>query len=214
MKKTKIGLGVFLAVALIGSFLFGTVHAQGVLPTIWEDVWFKLNVAVKGYERNLNGTPDWVPDNGKFTAFLHIRTGAGAYNDPDPLIQGDEWYAADLYYNDDTGPQIRYVPLNLINGTAPLDILIYSSWGTGSAASGTLESIRFMARLTGTMDKTGTFLQKGKFKSLAGSHTKLDPNPANPMYEGAGLTITGSLIIPFTFCKSTKNQQYPPCLLP
>jgi hypothetical protein len=65
-----------------------------------------------------------------------------------------------------------------------------------------------MARLTGTMDKTGTFLQKGKFKSLAGSHTKLDPGTQT--YQGAGLTITGSLIIPATFCTG-KNLGTPPC---
>ena len=207
MKKAKIGLGVFLTVALIGSFLFGTVHAQGVDPTIWQDAWFKLSVAVKGFERNLNGTPDWLPDNGKFTAFLHI----GTWTEPTlGTIEGDESYAANLYYYDeDTAVwQDRPVPLNRIHGN-PLDILIYSSWGTGSAATGNLESIRFMGRITGKLDKSGSFLQTAKFKSLAGSHTKLDS--VNLIYQGAGLTITGNLIIPETFCKGD-NLTTPPCL--
>jgi len=209
MKKAKIGLGVFLGVILIGSFFFSTVHAQVVDYTIWEDTWFKLNVAVKGYERNLGGPPpDWLPDNGKFTAFLHI----GAWTDPSPLIEGDESYAANLYYYDeDAGVWLNrtLTALSRVHGN-PLDLLVYSNWGTGSAASGILESIRFMGRITGKLDKAGTSLQTAKFKSLAGSHTKLDS--ATQTYQGAGLTITGSLIIPATFCLSTKNQQYPPCL--
>jgi hypothetical protein len=67
-----------------------------------------------------------------------------------------------------------------------------------------------MGLITGTMDKTGTILQKAKFKSTAGSHTMLDP--VNQVYYGLGLTVTGNLIIPDTFCSKTTNQQYPPCL--
>jgi hypothetical protein len=209
MKKAKIGLGVFLGVILIGSLFFSTVHAQ-VDYTIWEDTWFKLNVAVKGYERNLGGTPDWLPDNGKFTAFLHI----GVWTDPDGSIEGDEFYAANLYYYDeDTAAWLNrtlFPGLSRVHGN-PLDILVYSSWGTGSVASGTLESIRFMARITGKLDKTGNLAPTSKLKSLAGSHTKLDPlNPLGPLYQGAGLTITGSLIIPATFCTVKKNQTVPP----
>jgi len=208
MKKVKIGLGVFLAVVLFGSSFFSTVHAQ-VLYTIWEDTWFKLNVAVKGYERNLGGTPDWLPDNGKFTAFLHI----GAWTDPNPSIEGDESYVANLYYYDEdiAGWQNRPVPLGRIHGN-PLDILIYTGWGTGSAASGNVESIRFMGRITGKLDKTGTLAPTSKFKSLAGSHTKLDS--ATQTYQGAGLTITGSLIIPADFCSKSANLTTPPCTTP
>jgi hypothetical protein len=208
MKKAKIGLGVFLAVALIGSFFFNTVHAQ-VLYTIWEGTWFKLSVAVKGYERHLNGTPDWLSDNGKFTAFLHI----GTWNDPNPLIEGDESYAANLYYYDeDTAVWLNrpLAALSRVHGN-PLDLLVYSSWGTGTAATGNLESIRFMARITGKLDKNGILAPTSKFKSLAGSHTKLDS--VNLIYQGAGLTITGSLIIPATFCtgKNVTVPPLPPC---
>ena len=74
MKKLKKGLGAFLAVAFIGSLFSSAVRAQGADYTIWQGQWFKINIVTKGYERNIGGTPDWKPLNGRFTAFLNIVT--------------------------------------------------------------------------------------------------------------------------------------------
>jgi hypothetical protein len=41
MKKVRIGLGVFVAAVLIGSFFLSTAHAQ-VDYTIWEGRWLKV----------------------------------------------------------------------------------------------------------------------------------------------------------------------------
>lgn len=208
MKKVKIGLGVFLTVVLIGSFFFSTVHAQVVPYTIWEGAWFKINVVVKGYERNLGGTPNWLPNNGRFTAFVHV----GTWNDPNGSIAGDETFAAEIHtYDEDTGWQIMPVFLHRIHGNAQ-DFIIWSNYIKGDVATGTGETIRFIARITGRMDKDGIFMQTGTFKSLAGSHIKMDPlDPLGPMYEASGLALTGNLIIHDTFCKSKTNLQYPPC---
>ena len=194
MKRVKIGLGVFWAATLIGGFFSGTVHAQ-VPHTVWEGAWFKINVAV--YKPNLGRTPNWLPNNAHFTAFLHI----GTWTDPPGSIEGDETFDAAIHYNNDTGWQIMPVTLNrihCIHGN-PLDIIISSNNITADVATGQ-ETIRFMARIRGKINKAGTSLRTGTFKSLEGSHPKLDP-----------LVMTGDLIIPTTFCNSNTNQKYPPC---
>ncbi len=208
MKKVKMGFGVFLAAILIGSFFSSTVHAQ-VLYTVWEGAWFKINLVSKGYERNLAGTPDWSPLNGRLTAFLNI----GAWNDPNGSIEGDETFAAEIYFYDDGGLGWQNMPviLNRIHGN-PLDIFVWSQTDTGSIAAGHGERIGFLARITGKMDKTVASLKTGTFKSLAGYLVELNPDDSlGPLYEVSGLTMTGNLIIPATFCKSKTNQQYPPC---
>jgi hypothetical protein len=209
MKKMKIGLGVFLAVVFIGSFFFNTVHAQ-VSYTIWEDAWFKINMVSKGYERNFGGTPDWLPLNEKFAAFINI----GTWTDPNGSIEGDEIFDAGIYYYDDdtAGWQNISVIFHRIHGN-PLDIFIWSQTDDGDISVGNGLRITFLARITGKMDRAGTSLQTGKFKTLAGYVIEMDPlDPISPLYEPSDLTMTGNLIIPATFCKSTKNQQYPPCL--
>ncbi len=208
MKKVKIGLGVFVAAVLIGSFFFSTAHAQGPDYTDWEGTWFKINMVIKGYEKNPAPTPAWLPVNGRLTAFVNI----GTYSDPPGSIEGDETFDAVIHYNDDdTGWKQLLVTLNRVHGN-PLDILIWSQTDTGTIATGSGERVAFVARITGKMDKTGTFLQTGTFKSLAGSLIELAPiDPEGPLYQASGITMTGNLIIPSTFCKSTMNQQYPPC---
>ncbi len=209
MKKVKIGLGVFLAVLLIGSLFFSTVHAL-VPYTIWQETWFKINIVVKGYERNMPGPPDWSPLNGRFTAFMKIVT----WNDPNPLIEGDETFAAEIHFYDDDVQkwESKPVTLNRIHGN-PLDIFIWSQTDDGDIATGSGKRIAFLARITGKTDKTGASLQTGTFKSLTGYNIEMDPSdPLGPLYEPSALTMTGNLIIPATFCKSKTNQQYPPCL--
>jgi hypothetical protein len=214
MKKVKIRLGVFLAVVLIGSFFFSTVHAQ-VPYTVWEGAWFKLTIVSKGYERNLVGTsPVWKPLNGRFTAFMRI----GTWTDP-TATEGDETFSADIYFYDEDVPGWQALPviLNRIHGTS-LDIFIRCARITGDLSTGTGETLRFLGRTTGKMNKAGTALQTGTFKSLAGSHVQMDPlDPLGPLYEVSGLTITGNLIFPIppgTFCKSKANQLLPPCTTP
>ena len=92
-------------------------------------------------------------------------------------------------------------------------MLIWSQTDTGNIAAGNGERNAFLARITGKMDRTGTFLQTGTFKTFAGLLVEVYPpsDPDGPLYHGSALTMTGNLIIPATFCKSTKNQQYPPC---
>ena len=208
MKKVKIGLGVFLAVVLIGGFFLTPAHA--VVPyTIWEDTWFKINVVAKGYERNSGGTPDWLPLNGRFTAFMNI----GIWNDPNASIEGDETFAAEIHFYDDDLQLWQSTPVTLhrIHGN-PLDIFIWSQTDDGDIATGTGKRIAFLARITGKMNKDGIHLQTGTFKSLAGYIIEMDPDdPLGPLYEPSSLTMTGNLIIPDTFCKSKTNQQYPPC---
>jgi hypothetical protein len=210
MKKVKIGFGVFLAVALIGSFFFSTVHAQPY--TVWEGAWFKLTIVSKGYERNIGGTPDWKPLNGRFTAFMKI----GTWTDP-TATEGDETFGADIFYYDEdiVGWQSMPVTLHRIHGNS-LDIFIWCASITGDLSTGTGDTLRFLARITGKMNKAFTSLQTGSFKSLAGSHVQMDPlDPLGPLYEASGLTITGNLIFPIlpgTFCKSKANQLLPPCL--
>ena len=209
MKKVKIGLGVFLAVVLIGGFFLTPAHA--VVPyTIWEDTWFKINVVAKGYERNSGGTPDWLPLNGRFTAFMNI----GIWNDPNASIEGDETFAAEIHFYDDDAQKWQIMPVTLhrIHGTS-LDIFVWSQTDDGDIATGSGKRIAFLARITGKMDKNVVSLQTGTFKSLAGYNIEMDPlDSLGPLYEPSGLTMTGNLIIPATFCKSKTNQQYPPCL--
>jgi len=211
MKKVKIGLGVFLAAVLIGSFFLSPAHA--VVPyTIWEDTWFKINIVAKGYERNMPGPPDWLPLNGRFTAFMNIVT----WNDPNGSIEGDETFAAEIHFYDDDAQKWQIMPVTLhrIHGTS-LDIFVWSQTDDGDIATGSGKRIAFLARITGKMDKNGVSLQTGTFKSLAGYNIEMDPDPLDslgPLYEPSGLTMTGNLIIPATFCKSKTNQQYPPCL--
>ncbi len=206
MKKVKIGLGVFLAVVFIESFFFSPAHAE-VPYTIWQDTWFKINIVAKGYERNIFGTPEWQPLNGRLTAFMNI----GTWNDPNALIEGDETFAAVIHYNDDAGWQPVPVTLHRIHGNA-LDIFIWSQTDDDNIATGSGKRIAFLARITGKMNKDGIHLQTGTFKSLAGYIIEMDPlDPLGPLYEPSGLTMTGNLIIPGTFCKSKTNEQYPPC---
>jgi len=209
MKKVKVGLGVFLAVVLIGSFFLSPVHAE-VPYTIWQNTWFKINIVAKGYERNIFGTPEWLPLNGRFTAFINI----GTWNDLNALIEGDETFAADIYtYDEVTGWQNPPIPvfLHRIHGNA-LDIFVWSQTDDGDIATGSGKRIAFLARITGKMNKDGIHLQTGTFKSLAGYIIEMDPDdPLGPLYEPSSLTMTGNLIIPETFCKSKTNQQYPPC---
>jgi len=208
MKKVKIGLGVFLAAIFIGSFFLSTVHAQGVDYTIWEGTWLKVGTNFKGYERNFAGPPDWLPANERFTVFVNIF----AWNDPDATPNsGDEFFNAMLWVYDygaiPPAWQSMPIALNYIHGT-PLDLLIWSQNDQGDITTGTGERLAFSARIKGTMDRTGTFLQTATFKCLGGYFVEMDP--ADPIYQAAGVTMTGTLI-PATFCNSLTNQQYPPC---
>ena len=206
MRGEKTILGVLVIAVLITCFGFSAVHAQ-VPYTIWEGTWFKTNLVFKGYDRNLGGTPDWLPDNGKTSLFFHI----GTWTDPNGSIEGDETFAAEVYhYDKDTGWEITPLNLHRIHGN-PLDIFIWSQIDTGDFATGNFttgvgQRITFLARISGKMDKAGTSLQKGTFKTLAGYEIQLEP-----FYYVSGDTITGNLIIPATFCTSKTNQQYPPC---
>ena len=218
MKKVKIGLGVFVAAVLIGSFFFSTAHAQGPDYTIWEGTWFKVNTNFKGYERNLAGPPDWFTANERFTTFVRI----GTYNDPSGLIEGDETFDAEIWYYDDTpappgwGPMVPLtgwvsmpVVFNRMHGN-PLDLIIWSQTDQGDITTGNGERLAFTARITGKMDRTATFLQTASFKCLGGYLVEMDP--ADPFYQASGVTMTGTLV-PATFCRSTANQGTPPCRL-
>ncbi len=66
------------------------------------------------------------------------------------------------------------IALHRIHGN-PLDIFFWSASVKGDPVTGTAEIIRFMIRIKGKMDRTGTFLQSGKLQSLAGSHMNMDP---------------------------------------
>jgi hypothetical protein len=205
--RTKAGIGVLIVAVLVSCLVFSTVHAQ-VTYTIWQGSWFKINLVSKGYERNIGGTPEWSPLNGRFTAFLNI----GAWTDPGGP-EGNETFAADIIYSDEAGGW-TYVPVTLhrIHGN-PLDIFIWSQTDNGNIAAGTGSRIGFLARISGKLDKAGTSLQTGTFKSLAGYNIEMNPtDPLGPLYEPMSLTMTGTLIIPATFCKSKANQNYPPCL--
>jgi hypothetical protein len=224
MKKVRIGLGVFVAAVLIGSFFFSTAHAQGVDETIWEGKWFKVNMNFKGYERNFAGPPDWSPANDRFTGFVNI----GPWTDPDGGIVGDEYFDAQIWYYDEgavptlTGsvagvPVIGgWVPIpvvfNRIHGT-PLDIVIWSQTDQGSLTDGTAgQRLAFAARISGKMDRTGAFLQTATFKCLGGYFVEMNSDLLDSIYQGSGITMTGTLI-PATFCNSPTNQQYPPCMI-
>jgi len=199
MKKVKIGLGVFVAAVLIGSFFFSTAHAQ-VGYTIWEGKWLKLNTNFKGYEKNLPGPPDWLTVNARFTMFVYILS----WNDPN--FSAEFWY-----YNDDSAAWQRVpVALHYIQGT-PLDLLIWVQNDIGDITAGDGERFAFAARVTGKMDRTGTFLQTASFKCLGGYFIEIDTiDPLDPIYQASGVTMTGGLV-PATFCNSIRNQQYPPC---
>jgi hypothetical protein len=200
MKKMKIGLGVFVAAILIGSFFFSTAHAQGVDYTVWEGRWLKVNTNFKGYERNLAGPPDWFTVNARFTMFVKIVS----WNNPG--FTADFWY-----YNDDIADwqQVTPVTLNYLHGT-PLDFLIWVE-NDGAVAQGDIDRLAFAARLSGKMNRAGTDLQTASFKCLGGYFIEKDTsNQFDPIYQLSGVTMTGTLV-PLNFCDSARNSQYPPC---
>jgi hypothetical protein len=200
MRMVKVGLSILVMAIFMSGFFSGTAHAQGVDETIWEGTWFKLNTNFKGYERNLAGSPDWFSANYRFTIFANILTWNG------PGFSAVFWY-----YDDDIADWVA-VPIDLyyIHGT-PLDLLIFAFNDQGDIFTGDGEALSFAARITGKLDKTGEALQTGKFKSLGGYFIEIDTSvPLDPIYQGSGVTMTGTLI-PANFCASPKNQQYPPC---
>jgi hypothetical protein len=138
----------------------------------------------------------------------------GTWADPNGSIEGDETFGADIFYYDEdiVGWQSMPVTLHRIHGPS-LDIFLWSQTDDGNIAAGTGQRITFLTRVTGKMDRTGTLLQTGTFKSLAGFVIEMDPDdPFGPLYEPSGLTMTGNLIIPTTFCRVKANLLSPPCL--
>ena len=205
--RAKRSIGAAVVVVVMGCFSFSAVYAQDY--TLWEGAWFQINIGSKGYERNIGGTPDWMPLNDKTTAFLRI----GTWVDPNGSIAGDETYASDMHFYEDDFATWEIMPMTLhrIHGN-PLDMFIWSQTDDGDIATGTGQRIAFVARITGKMDNTGASLQTGNFRSLGGFIVEMDASdPFGALYEPGGLTITGKLIIPETFCRSSKNQSYPPC---
>jgi hypothetical protein len=163
MRGEKTILGVLVIAVLITCFGFSEVHAQ-VPYTIWEGTWFKTNLVFKGYDRNLGGTPDWLPDNGKTSLFFHI----GTWTDPNGSIEGDETFAAEVYHNEDTGWEITPLTLHRIHGN-PLDIFIWSQIDTGDFATGNFttgvgQRITFLARIRERWTKPRPPCKKGRLK--------------------------------------------------
>jgi hypothetical protein len=208
MKKVKIGLGVFVAAVLIGSFFFSTAHAQ-VGYNVWEGRWLKLNTNFKGHERNLAGPPDWFTVNDRFTLYMNILS----WNDPDQTPNTrDEYFSADFWYYDENlaGWQSVTVALNYIHGT-PLDLLIWVQNDIADITAGDGERLAFAARISGKLARTTPTLQTASFKCLGGYFIEIDSNdPEGAIYSASGVTMTGGLV-PATFCNSPNNQQYPPC---
>jgi hypothetical protein len=199
MKKVKIGLGVFLAAVLIGSFFFSTAHAQ-VGFDVWEGRWLKVNTNFKGYERNLAGPPDWFTVNDRFTLFLNFLS----WNDPD--------FSAEFWYYDEDSARWQSVPvtLNYLHGT-PLDFLIWVE--NEGAIPPDIDKLALVARISGKLARTTPTLQTASFKCLGGYFIEKDTtsDPFDPIYAASGVTMTGTLV-PLNFCDSARNSQYPPCL--
>ena len=197
MKKVKVGLGVFLAAVLIGSFFFGTAHAQPDLSR-WQNQWFSVSGKSSGWEIE-GGATTILTSGGSIKGFLEL----GALTFPS--------LAAYLY-----GPDLNGSWELLATGSCEYmagnewDFICDLSQGGVSPFNAGIDAF---IRITGKSN-TKTVppsLKSATLKSSGGAFSgNVDPEFPNTLSIG-GITLTGKWLDLTTFCKG-KNVTTPPCL--
>ena len=202
MKKAKTGLGIFLAVVLIGSFFLSPAHAQNYPDlSMWLNQWFKVSLMLRVLHfSNIGVPPDPGQDVGRGTAYLVCTSLTPTPFNPNisPVL------SCDIFVQNEAGDwQFEDFSFNYVGG----DVSNFAGWST--IASATFENA-FTVQIKGTKKKDGT-LTGATIKTLGGYTWEIDDVPGFTGRWVGTLNFKGTWVNPATLCKSGKNPTLPPC---
>ena len=207
MKKVKIGLGVFLAVVLIGSFFFTTAHAQqNPYPdlSIWLKQWFKLSVIFQELHfSNIGVPPSPGQEVERWPGYLVCTSLNPTPYDPkiSPI------FSCNIYGpNPDGSWGVDQMSINYVAG----DVSNFAGWAE-LTVPGMLANA-FTIQINGKQKKDGTFTG-ATIKTLGGYRWELDDLPGSTERWVGSIRFSGTWVNPKTLCKPAKNSTLPPCYI-
>ena len=203
MKKVKIGLGVFLAAVLIGSFFLSPAHAQNYPDlSIWVDEWFKVSLMLQELHFSDIGVP---PDSGqqveRVTGYLVLRSLTPFNPATAPVL------TYEIYFPNGSGSwQSDTFDFNYVGG----DVSNFAGWSDSSSPSlGTA----FTMQIKGKQKKDLTFTG-ATIKTLGGYTWEIDDVPGSTERWVGTVKFNGTWVNPNTLCNKGKNPTLPPCSIP
>jgi len=205
MKKVKIGLGVFLAVVLIGSFFFSTVHAQNYPDlSIWLNQWFKVSLMLQELHfSNIGVPPDPGQEVERGTAYLLFKSLTPTPFDPNvsPVL------AYEIHVPNEEGEWQSYsFDFNYVGG----DVSNFAGW---SDVSSPILRNGFTIQIKGAQKKDKTFTG-ATIKTLGGYHSEIDDAPGSTERWVGSIKFSGTWVNTNTLCGKGKNPTLPPCNIP
>ncbi len=206
MKKAKIGLIIFGAVVLIGSFSLTSASAQeGSYPdlSIWLNQWFKISSIFQELHFSDIGVP---PDPGQEveheTSYLVLKSLTPFPFDPNisPVLRYNIYVQSD----DDGSWQPFAFDFNSVGG----NVSNFAGWSDFSSPS---LHMGFTIQIKGTQKKDGTFTG-ATIKTLGGYTLEMDVDPGDTERWVGSMKFSGTWVNRATLCKSAKNSTLPPCI--
>jgi len=204
MKKVKVGLGVFLAAVLIGSFFFSTVHAQDYPDlSIWLNQWFKASFNSQKLHFSDIGVP---PVNGQevengtiYLVFISLSQPPYDVDHP-PILSGYVYHP-----NDIGGWGVDDLSLNYVGG----NVSNFAGWS--EVLPGPYEVSGFTVQIKGAKKKDGTFTG-ATIKTLGGVSWEID-DVSRERWIGT-IKFSGTWVNTNILCSKGKNPTLPPCSHP
>ena len=193
MKIGKVWLTVLMVSVVVVCFGLSTGHAQNL--NRWENTWFSITASASGWE--IEGSPETIlTSKGSAKGFLNF------------VELEDKSLAAHLYTQNLSGAWAPFAEgACSYEAGSDLDVICVLAGELQAPLSGGFDTF---IRITGKLDTKTQLLKSATLKS-SGGIVKGNLDEEYPTLTIGGVTLTGSLLNPSTYCKGSKLTTSP-CL--